>query len=232
MLHAGLLAALLYLAARPSTVAATDSGSATPIKLVYVARPGMPGSGSGDPHAEKPRAMRAPDSEPIAIVAPRSLPTVDPPPATIVPVITAQDVDVLPGAPMTIDGSTVGRGSGTGPGGGGNGSGLGPGDGPGIGDVFTPGTGGVSNPTLIHEVKPNYTVGAMRGKVQGVVIMEVTVLANGTVDPASVRITRSLEAGLDREATIAVRQWRFRPSQLLGRPVASRVIVELGFTLR
>jgi TonB family protein len=62
--------------------------------------------------------------------------------------------------------------------------------------------------------------------------MEVTVLANGTVDPASIRITRSLEPGLDREATMAVREWRFRPSQLLGRPVASRVIVELGFTLR
>jgi TonB family protein len=147
-------------------------------------------------------------------------------------VITAQDVDVLPGSPMPVDGSTAGRGSGPGAGGGGKGPGIGPGDGPGVGEIYAAGTGGVSNPALVHEVKPNYTVDAMRGKVQGIVIMEVTVLANGTVDPGSIRITRSLEPGLDREATMAVRQWRFRPSQLLGRPVASRVIVELGFTLR
>jgi hypothetical protein len=31
---------------------------------------------------------------------------------------------------------------------------------------------------------------------------------------------------------IAVRQWRFRPSMLLGQPVAWRVTVELAFTLR
>jgi len=232
MLHAALLAALLYLAARPSPIAATDSGAATPIKMVYIARPGVPGAGSGDPQGTKPRTVRAPETARIQIVPPQSVTTMEPPPVATVPVITAQDVDVLPGAPMPLDGSTVGRGSGSGPGGGGNGPGMGPGDGPGVGEVYAAGTGGVSNPALIHEVKPNYTLDAMRGKVQGVVILEVTVLANGAVDPASIRITRSLEPGLDREATIAVRQWRFRPSQLLGRPVASRVIVELGFTLR
>jgi len=166
------------------------------------------------------------------LVTPQSLTNVEPPPVASVPVITAQDVDFLPGAPMPVDGSTAGRGSGPGPGGGGNGPGLGPGDGPGVGEVHVAGSGGVSNPALIHEVKPNYTADAVRGKVQGIVIMEVTVLANGTVDPGSIRITRSLEPGLDREATIAVRQWRFRPSQLLGRPVSSRVVIELGFTLR
>lgn len=232
VLHAALLAALLYVAARHSPVAATDSGTATPIKMVYITRLGLPGSGSGDPQASAPRTMRAPESAPIQIMPARSLTNVEPPPVATVPVITTQDVDVLPGAPMPVDGSTAGRGSGPCAGGGGNGPGIGPGNGPGIGEVYAAGTGGVSNPALVHEVKPNYTVDAMRGKVQGIVIMEVTVLANGTVDPGSIRIIRSLEAGLDREATVAVRQWRFRPSQLFGRPVASRVIVELGFTLR
>ena len=60
----------------------------------------------------------------------------------------------------------------------------------------------------------------------------VNALADGSVDARRVRIPRSLDAGLDREAAIAVRQWRFRPSMLLGRPVASRVTVELVFTLR
>ena len=232
VLHAALLAALLYLAARPSSVAATDTGAATPIKMVYITRPGASGAGSGRPQATTARTVRSAERTAVQIVTPQSLTNIDPPPTATVPMISTQDADVLPGAPMPLDGSSAGRGMGTGPGGGGKGPGLGPGEGPGVGDVYAPGTGGVSSPTLIHEVKPNYTVDAMRGKVQGVVIMEVIVLANGTVDPASVRITRSLEAGLDREAAIAVRQWRFRPSQLLGRPVASRVIVELGFTLR
>lgn len=232
VLHAALLAALLYVATQRSRVAATDSGTPTPIKMVYVARPGVPGSGSGRADAAAPRTMRSPETAPILTVAPESLTNVDPPPPAPVPVITTEDVDVLPGAPTPLGGATIGKGSGKGPGGGGNGPGIGPGDGTGVGEVYAPGTGGVSNPTLIHEVKPNYTVDAMRGKVQGIVIMEVTVLANGAVDPASIRITRSLEPGLDREATIAVRQWRFRASQLLGRPVASHVVVELGFTLR
>jgi TonB family protein len=60
----------------------------------------------------------------------------------------------------------------------------------------------------------------------------VDVLANGTVDPRRIRITRSLDPGLDREAAIAVRQWRFRPSTRLGQPVASRVTIELSFMLR
>jgi TonB family protein len=94
------------------------------------------------------------------------------------------------------------------------------------------GVGGVSDPKLLFEVKPNYTVDAMRAKIQGVVIMEVDVLANGTVDPRRIRITRSLDPGLDREAAIAVRQWRFRPSTRLGQPVASRVTIELSFMLR
>ena len=109
---------------------------------------------------------------------------------------------------------------------------MGPGEGPGASDVYTAGVGGVSDPILIHEVRPNYTADAMRAKIQGVVIMDVVVLADGSVDAARIRITRSLERGLDQEAVTAVRQWRFRPSVYLGRPVASHVTVELGFTLR
>lgn len=138
---------------------------------------------------------------------------------------------MLPGAPTPIDGVSIGKGPGPGMGTG-RGPGIGPGDTPGVGDVYVPGVGGVSDPQVIVEVKPNYTVDAMRGKIQGVVVMDVEVLANGTVDPGRMRITHSLEPGLDREAIAAVRQWRFRPSMLLGRPVASRVTIELAFTLR
>ena len=229
--HAALFVLLIYLAAHPSQAAATAAGASKPMRFVYTVTPGAPGSGGGAPTAAAPRALHQRPSAPVATVAPRTLPNVDPLPAALVPVLTAQDVDVLPGAPMPIDGSTLGKGSGPGAGGG-RGPGMGPGEGPGAGDVYTAGVGGVSDPALIREVKPNYTVDAMRAKIQGVVILEVEVLANGTVDPNRIRITRSLDAGLDREAVLAVRQWRFRPSTLLGQPVACRVAVELAFTLR
>ena len=81
-------------------------------------------------------------------------------------------------------------------------------------------------------MKPNFTVDAMRAKIEGRVVMDVVVLADGSVDPARMRITHSLDRGLDQQAVMAVRQWRFRPSLRFGKPVASRVIVELDFTLR
>jgi outer membrane biosynthesis protein TonB len=64
--------------------------------------------------------------------------------------------------------------------------------------------------------------------------MEAIVRPDGTVDPGSIRITRSLDPvfGLDAQAIIAVRQWRFRPGTLHGQAVAVFVNVELKFTLR
>ena len=47
-------------------------------------------------------------------------------------------------------------------------------------------------------------------------------------------ILRSLDAafGLDQEAMVAARQWRFSPGRRLGEPVAVVVSIELVFTLR
>jgi periplasmic protein TonB len=90
---------------------------------------------------------------------------------------------------------------------------------------------GVKSPVLIKEVKPNYTAGAMRRKVQGVVEMEVVVLADGTVADG-VKVTRSLDDELDQEAIQAVKQWRFRPGTKDDTPVAVQVNIEMSFTLR
>ena len=74
----------------------------------------------------------------------------------------------------------------------------------------------------------------MRAKLQGVVEMEAVVLPDGTVDPNRIKITRSLDStfGLDQQAIIAVKQWRFRPGTYKGQPVPVLVNVELTFTLR
>jgi len=231
LLHAALLVVLLDVAAQPSQLATPAVAAATRTKFIYTVTSGLPGSGGGAPTATAPRPARVRDSVPVAIEPPLTIARAEPPPVAAVPVITAAAIDLVPGAPMPVDGATVGRGSGPGAGGG-RGPGLGPGDGPGAGDVYAAGVGGVTDPVLIREVKPSYTIDAMRAKIQGLVILDVVVLADGTVDPRAIRVTRSLDPGLDREAAIAVRQWRFRPSMLLGRAVASRVSVELTFTLR
>lgn len=122
--------------------------------------------------------------------------------------------------PLSIDIGS-GRGSGTG---------WGPGRGSG-GGVYRPGPG-IRIPTPIREVRPRYTVEAMRAKVEGSVLLEAIVLADGTV--GEVHLIKSLDPnfGLDEEAMKAARQWRFSPGARFGEPVAVRVSLTLTFTLR
>ena len=98
------------------------------------------------------------------------------------------------------------------------------------GEGLTPGNG-VTWPRLVREVKPNYTPDAMRAQVEGMVELEILVLADGSV--GRVNIVRSLDArfGLDQEAINAVRRWRFDPGRRSGKAVATRVGVELSFNL-
>jgi len=96
--------------------------------------------------------------------------------------------------------------------------------------VYNPGSG-VTNPQLKKEVKPTYTEGAMRRRVQGVVEMSVVVLRDGTVGD-DVKITRSLDDELDQQAIIAVKQWLFAPGTKDGQPVNVRVNIEMTFTLK
>jgi periplasmic protein TonB len=89
---------------------------------------------------------------------------------------------------------------------------------------------GITSPTLIKEVKPNYTKTAMDRKVQGTVEMEAIVLKDGSV--GDVTITRSLDEDLDQEAIKAAKQWKFRPGTKDGEAVNVQVNIELSFTLR
>jgi TonB family protein len=129
------------------------------------------------------------------------------------------------------DSTSTGSGTGTGAGDG-TGSGLGRGSGGGTGGgVYRPGSG-VINPRILREVKPQYTADAMRAKVQGTVLLECVVLADGTV--GRVDVVKSLDPtfGLDQEAVKAAKQWRFQPGTRFGEPVAVLVTIELTFTLR
>jgi TonB family protein len=97
--------------------------------------------------------------------------------------------------------------------------------------VYRPGPG-VSLPTVLREVKPSYTSAAMEAKIQGSVWLECVVTADG--DIGDVKVTRSLDEvhGLDQEAIKAAKQWKFKPGQKDGKPVAVVVTIELTFTLK
>jgi TonB family protein len=97
-------------------------------------------------------------------------------------------------------------------------------------DLHASSTPGLRVPKVRRSIRPQYTLAAMRAIRQGVVLLDVVILADGTVGGA--RVTRSLDPDLDREALIAARYWLFEPAQLEGRAVATRAALELEFRLR
>jgi TonB family protein len=210
--------------------------------IVWLASPGPGGGGGGGNKApDPPKRAELPGREKISVPEkpPDPEPVPEPPkeePPPIEVTIPAQTMaaatTIAPGA-LNPSESTDSRGSGIGTGAGpGRGSGIGPGFGGGIGGgAYQPGNG-VIVPTVIRDVKPQYTAEAMRAKVQGVVVVECVVLTDGTV--GNVEVVRSLDPtfGLDQEAVKAAKQWRFKPGMRMGEPVPVLVTIELTFTLR
>jgi protein TonB len=216
--------------------------------------PAMSGGGGGGGN-QQPRPIRRAQgvgADAITLRARRTRPPVMP--VTTAPASAIEDVPSilldakalasgmfdqigLPGAGV-MSATSTGPGSGGGVGTG-QGTGVGSGQGPGLGPGSGGGTGGgpyraggaISAPRLIKEVRPKYTGEALRHMVQGTVVLEVVVTADGL--PSQIRIVRSLDrGGLDEEAVSTVAQWRFEPGHFAGIPVAVLVTVLLDFSIR
>jgi len=231
---------ILLIAGRLSPSHDTVAALLREVPHLTVALPGLGGGGSPDKSPLAPRQVQRPGNNPVAIPSKArpdtsTLDRTTPQDSIEVPVVaTSSGVQELPGVITAMsDGLGTGRaGSGTGLGSGpGDGSGLGPGHYAGLGDGFLPGNG-VSVPRLIREVKPGYTSDAMRARIQGTVRLQAIVSADGSVGAA--RVVRSLDDrfGLDQEAVKTIKQWRFLPGTLAGRPVPVLIEIELTFTLR
>jgi TonB family protein len=134
------------------------------------------------------------------------------------------------GPPSNGPGSGGGIGSGSGGGvGSGRGGGYGPGEGGGVGGgVFRVG-GGVSAPTLLYKVEPEYSEEARKAKYQGTVVLYVEVDPSGKAK--NLRVVRSLGLGLDEKAIEAVTKWKFRPGYKDGKPVTVAATIEVNFRL-
>jgi TonB family protein len=85
----------------------------------------------------------------------------------------------------------------------------------------------IRTPTKIKHVDPVYPEIAMQAKVRGVVVAEIRIGTDGSVEDA--KILRSIPL-LDQAALDAVRQWRFTPTLLNGQAVPVMLTVTVNFT--
>lgn len=250
VVHVAFVLLVLLAIANPPTPSPPKPREALPSDIVWLDLPGPGGGGGGGGNKtpEPPQKAELPGPEKITV--PVEKPKVEvaketpPPPAQIeIPAQqTASGVVELPGMVSTLPTPSLpSQGSGEGGGAGsGRGTGAGSGQGSGLGEGFGGGTGGgafrpgngVSSPEVLHEERPQYTSGAMRAKVQGIVEVEAIVMPDGSV--GQVQIVRSLDDrwGLDDKAVEAVKRWRFRPGMRQGKAVPVLVNIELTFTLR
>ena len=116
---------------------------------------------------------------------------------------------------------------------GGIGPGRGPGYGPGRdggfgGEVYSPG-GGVSAPSVLFKIDPEYSEEARKAKYSGVVVLGIEVDASGRV--RNLQVVKGIGLGLDERALEAVKQWRFKPGSKNGKPVNVRARIEVNFRL-
>ena len=81
-----------------------------------------------------------------------------------------------------------------------------------------------------YTTPPLYSDEARRRGVEGVVTIGVRVGEDGHVSGA--RVLSGLGFGLDQNALVALRQWRFRPGRRNGTPAAMDAEVDLEFNLR
>jgi TonB family protein len=155
------------------------------------------------------------------------------PPDEKLPQLTADNWgDPLAKLGLPSNGTGFGLGMGSGSGGGvgsGKGGGFGPGEGGGVGGgVFRVG-GGVSQPTVIYKVDPEYSEEARKAKYSGSVLLAIIVDTEGHA--RDIHVVKSLGMGLDEKAVEAVEKWKFKPGMKGGAPVNVRATIEVNFRL-
>ncbi len=88
--------------------------------------------------------------------------------------------------------------------------------------------GNIKPPARTKYVAPQYPDIARNAKVQGVVILEAVIGADGKVEQARVLRSQPL---LDEAALAAVRAWEYTPTLLNGRPTPVIMTVTVQFRL-
>jgi periplasmic protein TonB len=88
--------------------------------------------------------------------------------------------------------------------------------------------GNVKEPKIVHIEQPKYPPEAKRAKVEGVVILEATVTAEGAVDKVKVISGPPM---LIESAVEAVSHWKYEPTYLNGQAVPVILTARINFSL-
>jgi TonB family protein len=81
----------------------------------------------------------------------------------------------------------------------------------------------------IYRVDPEYSEDARARKVEGTVMLGLTIDHEGR--PQNIQVKRSLDPSLDQKAIEAVSKWRFEPAVKNGQPASMVITVEVYFAL-
>jgi TonB family protein len=88
---------------------------------------------------------------------------------------------------------------------------------------------GIVPPKLLEKSEPQYTDEARAAKLEGKVKLTIVV---GTDQRAhDIKVTKSLDKGLDAKAVASIKTWRFEPGTKNGKPVPVQAKVEMNFRL-
>jgi periplasmic protein TonB len=88
-----------------------------------------------------------------------------------------------------------------------------------------------SDPELLPEskVQPLYPPRALEHRIRGNVVLDVSVLPDGTIGDIAVLRCTPPDAGFCQSAVKAVKRWRYRPAYQDGRPVQVSITVKVDF---
>ena len=241
----------------PDEVVFVNTPIFLPYDIVGDGREGGGGGGGGKNEPEPPATGELPETAPVQMIAPD--PTNPQPlmaaedlfaqvPSIEMPIQLLRNLSLpigdITGPPNYSASSGPGSGGGIGTGrgtgiGSGTGAGVGPGEGGGMGGGKGGGIGtgvgqGVTGSTRLPEVlaqpAPDYTEEARKARIEGSVLLSVTVRVDGTID--GVKLVRGLGYGLDDSAIRTVMtKWRFRPATRNGQPIDYPVTIEVSFRL-
>lgn len=87
-------------------------------------------------------------------------------------------------------------------------------------------------PRPLEPISPVYPDSSRAAGIQGTVVLEAEIFADGTV--GEIKVRRSIQGGpggLDAAAVEAVRKVRFEPGRSDGKPISTFVIIPIEFRL-
>ncbi len=89
--------------------------------------------------------------------------------------------------------------------------------------------GDLTSPRVIEKIAPSYTEEARKNRTMGTVIVRTIIAEDGSIE--DVEVLKGQPDGLSEAAVAAVRQWRFEPATLDGKPVSVYYNLTINFRL-